>query len=187
MKDAEFIRGKVPMTKEEVRTIVLSKLTLEPDDHFFDIGAGTGSVSIEASKILTEGSVVAIEHKEEAVALIQRNIEKHNCRNIHVIQSKAPEGLEDLQQASKFFIGGSGGNLNTILDTITNQRHDFTVVVTAIVLDTMYQAYQYFKQNKIEFELIQVAVNKIDTTKKVSMLMAQNPVFILTAKRNKHE
>ena len=85
MKDSEFIRGSVPMTKGEIRTIVLSKLELNSTDSFMDIGAGTGSVSIEAAKLVTSGIVIAIEHNSDAIELINKNIEKHSVSNINVI------------------------------------------------------------------------------------------------------
>ena len=183
MKDSAFIRGNVPMTKEEIRTLVLSKLELLSTDHMMDIGAGTGSVSIEAALFLKEGKVIGIEHKEEAVDLIYQNIEKFKISNLSVVHHKAPEGMDEVSSCNKFFIGGSGGNLTEILDIIkTKAQINSIVVVTAIVLDTMIKAYEYFKNNEIDFELIQVGVNKIDTSRKVAMLTAQNPIFILTAK-----
>ncbi|MDA3892520.1 MAG: precorrin-6Y C5,15-methyltransferase (decarboxylating) subunit CbiT [Salinivirgaceae bacterium] len=185
MKDTEFIRGNIPMTKEEIRTIVLSKLELRDTDTLLDIGAGTGSVAIEAALSLPKGKVIAIEQKKEAIELIQKNIQKHGLSNLEVRHAKAPEGLHNLGSINKFFIGGSGGNLDDILKLISEEApKESLIVVTAIVLDTMHKAYQFFKTNNYSFELIQVSVNKVDTDKKVAMLIAQNPIFILTAKRN---
>ncbi len=182
MKDEEFIRGTVPMTKEEIRTLVLSKLDLKPDDRLMDIGAGTGSVSIEAALHLTSGSVLAIEHKAEAVELIQLNAEKHQVSNLQVVHHKAPQGMENVVSYNKFFVGGSGGNLTAILDYISsNSISEAIIVVTAIVLDTMYRAYEYFKEKSYDLELIQVSVNKVNPNRKIAMLEAQNPIFIITA------
>lgn len=184
MKDSEFIRGNIPMTKEEIRTIVLNKLELNSSDTLMDIGAGTGSVSIEAATLLSNGRVIALEQKEEAIGLIKQNMAKHKLTNLKVIHSKAPEGMNDLDKVSKFFIGGSGGNLTDILSLIYQKgQRNSIIVVTAIVLDTMIKAYNFFKQNAYNFELIQVQVNKVDTEKKVAMLFAQNPIFILTARK----
>lgn len=184
MKDSQFIRGNVPMTKEEIRTIVLSKLELKNDDTLLDIGAGTGSVAIEAAMNLTKGKVIALEQKEEAIELIYKNIRKHGLTNLEVRHAKAPEGLIDLGSINKYFIGGSRGNLESILTLISKKApEDSIIVVTAILLDTMHKAYQFFKKHKYIFEVIQVSVNKIDTENKVAMFLAQNPVFIFTARK----
>lgn len=184
MKDTEFIRGNIPMTKEEIRTIVLSKLALNADDTLFDIGAGTGSLAIEAATVLTKGKVLAIEQKEEAIALINKNIHKHKLTNIEVRHAKAPDGMHDINKANKFFIGGSGGNLIELLMLITSETStDAIIVVNAIVLDTMYKAYRFFKDNNFDFEVIQVQINKVNTESKVAMFQGQNPIFILTAQK----
>ncbi|TLX77004.1 precorrin-6Y C5,15-methyltransferase (decarboxylating) subunit CbiT [Labilibacter sediminis] len=182
MKDTDFIRGEVPMTKEEIRSIVLSKLDLQHDDCLMDIGAGTGSVSIEAAMQLTSGRVLGIEHKTEAVELIKQNMAKHKVSNLQVVQSKAPEGMENVVAYNKFFIGGSGGNLPAILCTILDEApRKSIIVVTAILLDTMSTAYDFFKTHDFDFELIQVGVSKVESGKKAAMLLAQNPIFIITA------
>ncbi len=185
MQDKLFIRGNVPMTKEEIRTIVLSKLDLQDGDVMMDIGAGTGSVSIEAALKIPNGNVIAIEYNEEAVELILQNKEKFETENLTVYMGKAPEYMDNLEEVNKYFIGGSGGNLEDILSLIEqNAPANSTLVVTAIVLDTMYKSYRFFKDNNIEFELIQIAVNKINPDRRIAMLEAQNPIFILTARIN---
>jgi len=182
MRDTEFIRGSVPMTKEEIRSIVLDKLDLKSNDCLMDIGAGTGSIAIEGALKLHNGNVLAIEQKPEAIDLIHSNILKHNISNIQVVSDKAPSGMENVSEFNKFFIGGSGGNLVDILTLIFNQApFQSTIVVTAILLDTMNSAYQFFKEKGCDLELIQVCVNKVSTNKKAAMLLAQNPIFILTA------
>jgi len=184
MKDTAFIRGNVPMTKEEIRAIVLEKLELQSDDIFMDIGAGTGAVAIEAAFRLTQGNVIAIERKDEAVDLIRKNIRKHNLSNLKLLQALAPGGMKNLENINKYFIGGSGGNLVKILDLIGQKAPEGSIVVaTAILIDTMYQAYHYFRDHSFEVELIQVSVNKAEREKKAGMLLAANPIFILTAKK----
>ncbi|WP_282036804.1 precorrin-6Y C5,15-methyltransferase (decarboxylating) subunit CbiT [Saccharicrinis aurantiacus] len=184
MKDKDFIRGKVPMTKEEVRAIVLSKLELCSSDNFMDIGAGTGSVTIEGALKAYNGKALGIEQNEDAVELIKQNIAKFNIQNLEVIHGKAPLGMDKTAEYNKFFIGGSRGNLTSIIETITQQApKQHIIVVTAIVLDTMIEAYNHFKnQINYETELVQVAVNRIEPDKKPAMLMANNPIFIITAK-----
>jgi len=187
MKDSEFIRGKVPMTKEEVRAVVLHKLALQEYDTLLDIGAGTGSVGIEAALQIPKGKVIAIEHNVEALALIKENIEKHEVKNFSLIHAKAPEGLVDIEHIQKFFIGGSGGNLIPILKLIDQQcAKSSSIVISAIVIDTMYAAYSFFKdKSNYSYEIIQISVNKVDSNSKTAMLLASNPIFIITAHKLK--
>ena len=184
MRDSEFIRGTIPMTKEEVRAIVLNKLELQPTDSLMDIGAGSGSISIEAAKILTKGKVIAIDREEKAIELIRLNAQKHMVANLEVRQLAAPAGMEDVNNVNKIFIGGSGGNLPDILNQIDKEiSTDTRIVQTAIVLDTLITAYQFFKSRSYHLEITQVNVNKIDMDKKLPMFFAQNPIFILTAQK----
>ena len=114
--DTEFIRGNIPMTKEEVRILTLAKAKIKADDIIIDIGAGTGSLSIEAALLATKGKVFALEKNLEGIDLIKKNAEKFQANNITVINAYAPEGMADLPQADVIFIGGSGKNLQAIID-----------------------------------------------------------------------
>lgn len=188
MKDSEFVRAKVPMTKEEIRTIILSKLELKTSDNFMDIGAGTGSVSVEVAHKLCDGNVFAVEHKPEALELINQNVLLHNVKNINIISGKAPECLDIVKvPINKFFIGGSGGNLKEILQYVdANIPIGGIAVVSAIVLETMSVAYSFFNDNDNYInEIIQVTVNRIKKVNDTEMLTGGNPVFIITSKRIK--
>lgn len=183
--DHEFIRGKVPMTKEEIRTLSIVKLRLQPGDRFLDIGAGTGSVSIEAALLLPEQTVYAVEHNPEAVSLIGQNCEKFGIDNIKVIAGKAPEALSQVPEVNKVFIGGSSGNLPAILEWISAQANaDLTIVVNAITLETLMIAQEWFAgQEDFETELSQVAVTRFEAVGKYSMMKPLTPVFILVARK----
>jgi len=114
IKDKDFIRGKVPMTKEEIRAVSIAKMEISDEDVCIDIGGGTGSVSIEMARFSKNGHVYTIEQKEEAVDLIKQNMEKFEIKNMTVISGKAPEDLPQGITFDKVFIGGSGGNLSEI-------------------------------------------------------------------------
>ena len=122
--DAAFIRAKVPMTKEEVRSISLSKLQLQADSVVYDVGAGTGSISIEAACMADRGIVYAIEQKEEAVALIRENSRKFGVSNLQVIHGKAPDAFVDLETPTHAFLGGTGGNMRRSLAGWWNEIPD---------------------------------------------------------------
>lgn len=183
--DDQFIRGNVPMTKQEIRSIIVAKLQLDTDDILLDVGAGTGSVSIEASKHVANGKVYAVEINPDAVELIHKNVEKHKCNNITVIEGGAPESLDSVPTVNKVFIGGSKGNLKEILDCLQTQTTEkCRYVISAIVLDTMIKAVDYFESNNFSnVEVVQVAVNKLEKIGNSKMLKAQNPIFIISGIR----
>ena len=108
--DDTFVRGDVPMTKEEVRSISIAKLKIKKDAVVYDVGAGTGSISVEAAMVATQGNVYAIEQKVEAQELIRENARRMHVDNLHVIEGMAPEALEELPAPDCVFIGGSKGS-----------------------------------------------------------------------------
>lgn len=179
--DDEMIRGKVPMTKSEVRAISISKLQLKENFTMYDIGAGTGSVSVEAAYALKSGRVYAIEYKDEAVKLIEANKEKFTLDNIEIIKGIAPEVLEELPMPDVVFIGGSKGNIKSIIDTIIQKNKKVRFVVNAITIETVSETLNVFKENQvIGIEVIQVGISKTDQIGDYHMLMGQNPVFIIS-------
>lgn len=183
--DNEFIRADVPMTKEEIRTISLSKLDLKKGDTFLDVGAGTGSVSIEAALLLPGSKVYAVEHKTKATDLIRQNAVKFNTENIQIIEGKAPEALNGIKGVNKVFIGGSGGNLKEILDwVVANCESETQVVINAVTLNTLIEARQYLtKPFFSQPEIIQVSINRIENIGSAEMFRPQSPIFILSAKQ----
>lgn len=180
--DSEFIRGDVPMTKEEIRILSLSKLQLTMGDTFLDVGAGTGSVSVEVALLLPESTIYAVEHKAKATDLIFQNLRKFRVPNIKVIEGKAPEALKNIKVVNKIFIGGSGGNLNEILDwIIANCPAESRIVINAVTLDTLIDARQLLTNAAFsKAEIIQVSVNRIETVANVEMFRPQSPIFIIS-------
>ena len=118
--DSAFIRGDVPMTKEEIRVLSVCKLHLDANSVVYDIGSGTGSVAVEIARLSPNIAVYAVEVADEGISLINQNAANFGCKNIHVVQSLAPAGLEDLPAPTHAFIGGTKGNLKEI----SHDRHN---------------------------------------------------------------
>lgn len=176
--DEAFIRGKVPMTKEEIRTISISKLRLTRQSVVYDIGAGTGSVSVEAALAAEDGMVYAIEKKEEAAGLIEANARAFGAANLTVIRGTAPEALCGLPKPTHAFIGGSSGNLKDIISVLRTRNPAVRIVVNAIALETIAELTELAKT--YETELITVTVAKANPVGTYHLMMGQNPVMIGT-------
>lgn len=177
--DSEFIREKVPMTKEEVREVSLCKLKLQEGAVLYDIGSGTGSIAVEAAGLSDSIQVYAIEHKEEAVSLIKRNQEKFRLENMQVIPTMAPEGLTGLPLPTHAFIGGSGGRLKEILNALYQRNPHMRIVINAISMETIGEIKEILDLYPVEQE--EVVQLQVSRTKKVGdyhLMQAENPVWI---------
>lgn len=184
--DEEFIRGSVPMTKSEVRAIAISKLKLKEDSVIYDIGAGTGSVSVEAACLAKRGRVYAIEQKEEAVELIKQNRDKFALDNITVVHGFAAEAMEALETPDIAFIGGSKGSMEEIFHSLFNRNKGIRIVITAITLETLGEALSLMKLYEFrEVEVVQASISRTKEAGNYHMLMGQNPVFIISGKGEK--
>lgn len=179
--DEEFLRDKVPMTKEEIRSISLSKLRLHRDSVIYDVGAGTGSVSVEMALQAVEGRVYAVEKKEEAVELLYKNKEKFRVDNLKIIPGMAPEALVDLPVPTHAFIGGSSGNLREILQLLLEKNPGIRVVINCITLETVAEAIQCIKTLPAEdVDIAQVNVAKGKTAGSYHLMMGLNPVYVIS-------
>lgn len=180
IRDDAFIRGKAPMTKEEIRTLSLSKLGLSENAVLYDIGAGTGSVSIEASMRCPEGQVYAIEKKPEAAALIKENKIRFQAENLEIIEGTAPECLKELKEPDCVFIGGSSGRLIPIIREVRKKNPSARFVVNAVTLETMWEIgriKEEFPEYR-EMEVIQVNVARSRSLAGYQLMNAENPVMI---------
>ncbi|MEG0961276.1 MAG: precorrin-6Y C5,15-methyltransferase (decarboxylating) subunit CbiT, partial [Lachnospiraceae bacterium] len=181
ISDELFLRGKVPMTKEEVRSISLSKLELTRNAIVYDIGAGTGSVSVECAKIAREGMVYAIEKNPEALELMQQNKYKFGINNLVIVAGTAPKKLEELPIPTHAFIGGSGGKLEEIMELLWKKNFHIRVVINAISLDTVTEIMKIIKNNPSrKCEVVQVQISKAKEIGNYQMMMGQNPVYVVT-------
>ena len=177
--DDVFIRGQVPMTKEEVRSVSICKLHLTEDAVVYDIGSGTGSVSVEIAALSPRVQVYAMEVNGEAVSLLEENCKQFGLHNVICIRTKAPDGLEDLPVATHAFIGGSKGNLREILWTLYRKNNHMRIVVNAVSMETICQMKELLKELPVEQEeILQLSVTKTKQLGGYHMLQAANPVYI---------
>lgn len=183
-KDEEFIRGKVPMTKCEVRTVSIAKLDLQENSVFYDIGAGTGSVSIEIAAKYPGIKVYAIEKNEEAVSLIQENKQKFCTDNVEIISGEALEILHNsqLDTPTHVFVGGSGGNFKEMAQWLFTQNPKLHMVANAVSLNSIAEIYKTVEELQLQAEVVSMNVSKSKKMGGYHMMMANNPVYIFTIK-----
>lgn len=180
--DGEFIRGRVPMTKQEVRSLSLGKLALTRDAVVYDIGAGTGSVAVEASLRCSEGNVYAIEKKAEGIQLIKANKRHFEAVNLTVVKGTAPECLEGLPAPTHVFIGGSSGRLLDIIRCVREKNRQARFVINAVTLETIAKLSE-IKREFPEYrnpEVVQVNIAKGRELGGYQFMAAQNPVYIIS-------
>ena len=183
MDDEAFLRGKVPMTKQEIRILSLVKARIKPDAVIYDIGAGTGSLSIEAARLAPQGMVYALERTSAGIELIRANAAKFMIRNVRTVEAEAPEGLELLPAADTVLIGGSGGRLAEILDAVTPKlKAEGRIVLNCITIQTLMQCLEYMRAHSevFAYEAIQVQVSRLRQIGSYDMAKAENPIFIVT-------
>lgn len=189
IEDEQFIRGDVPMTKQEIRVLTILKAKIEPSAVVWDIGAGTGSVSIEAALQAPQGHVYAVERNPEGIELIRKNAEKFHVDNLTAIESEAPEGLEALPLCDAAIIGGSGQHLDPILDLVAERLKDGgRIVLNCITVQTLASCLAYMRKHKKEFsyEAIQVQINRLKAVGPYDMALAINPIYIVTCQKLKN-
>ncbi|MCI0528166.1 MAG: precorrin-6y C5,15-methyltransferase (decarboxylating) subunit CbiE, partial [Nitrospira sp.] len=172
------------ITKTEVRVISLSKMALQKDSVVWDIGAGSGSVSIESALLAPMGRVYAIEKDEEDVAIIHRNLAKFQTLDVRVIHGRAPEALSDLEPPDAIFIGGSGGGMEKILTVCLERlKPGGRLVVNLATIENLSEAYGYFKERKINMDVSQVQVSRGSPILNLTRFEAFNPVFVIAVRK----
>ena len=173
-------RAKVPMTKSEVRAVSVSKLGLKKNSVVFDVGSGTGSVSIEAALLAYEGKVYSIEKNADALELTKKNKMKFKASNIEIINGWAPDVLKNLPVPTHCFIGGSSGKIKEIIQCVLEKNKNTRFVINAIALETIAQVLSAVKEFGFEAETVQLSVSKGKKIGNINMLMANNPIFIVS-------
>ena len=180
--DKEFVQKELPMTKQEIRAISIAKLQLQDDSILVDVGAGTGSIGIEAATYLRNGNVFAIEKEEKGIETLKENINRFKLDNIEVIVGRAPEAIPTIQY-DRMFIGGSTGSMRNILEHFIKYSKDNSrVVINAITLETLADATKLLKDlNFKNIEVANVVVSRGKSIGPYTMMYGENPIYIITA------
>ncbi|QDI88868.1 precorrin-6Y C5,15-methyltransferase (decarboxylating) subunit CbiT [Candidatus Nitrosopumilus sp. SW] len=183
--DEEFERtDKVPITKEEVRAVQISKARLNPGQIVYDIGCGSGSISVEAAlQVESTGKILAIDYDQNAVDLTKKNLQKFELSNVSVIFGNAKEKILELEEADAIFVGGTGGDTKEIVELSEKKlKSKGRIVIGIILIETLYSVIQVM--DKLQFkdvDITQVTVSKSRKTTTGTMMLARNPVTIISA------
>ncbi|MCX7711629.1 MAG: precorrin-6y C5,15-methyltransferase (decarboxylating) subunit CbiE [Clostridia bacterium] len=184
ISDELFTRGNVPMTKEEVRAVSISKLRLKENCIVFDIGAGTGSVAVECALRCAKGKVYAVEKNREAIELIHENSIRFGSINLEVVEGEAPVVLTGLPEPDRVFIGGSSGNMESILEWVKSLSKAVRVVINAVTPESVYEALKGLEENNfLDIELVNISVSRGKKLGGKHLMQALNPVYIISAEK----
>ena len=181
LADGDFLRGKAPMTKEEIRELAICKLRIEPGHTVWDVGAGTGSVSIEAALAAPRGVVYAIEKKPDALDLLRQNREAHGVPNMVVVEGEAPGVLDELPAPDRVFVGGSSGTMDEIIALAFAANPNVRVCATAVTLETLSELLGCIRNRGVaNADIVQLSVARADKIGSYHLMRAENPIYLVT-------
>ncbi len=184
--DELFIRDEnVPITKEEVRAVAISKARLKEGFTVIDVGSGTGSITVEAALQVRNGKVYAIDKDENAVRLTQENVRRFNLTNVEVIHDDALNALNRMPMADVVFIGGSGGYMHEIVRLAYDRLKDnCRIVIDTILIESMYEAIEALKDLQLNYiDITQITICKGKRVSMGTMLTSRNPVLVIAAEK----
>ena len=185
LSDEDFQRGNVPMTKESVRLAVIGALQLRETDTVWDIGAGTGSVSVACALAVRRGTVISVEQRPEAAELIQSNRERFGVSNLHIIKGHAPEALRNLPRPDRMFIGGSSGSMRSIFDAALRENPSLRIVLTAATLEGLTDGLQCMRDFSLDgVDVLQLTAARARELGRYHLMSGENPVWILSGTGN---
>lgn len=180
--DKDFIQKELPMTKQEVRAVTIAKLQLKPDSVLIDVGAGTGTIGIEAATYMPSGKVIGIEKEEKGLNTIRENVKNIGITNYTLVHGRAPEDIPAIDY-DRMFIGGSTGSMESIIEHfINNSKPESRLVINTITLESLNESMSILK--KYEFKDIEVVNLMVSRGKKIArytMMYGENPIYIITA------
>jgi len=175
----------IPLSKREVRLLLIAHLRLLPDSTLWDIGAGTGTIPVEVGLLCPQGRIIAVERDEEVANLIRRNCDRFDVHNVEVIEASAPECLKDLQKPPNRVCIEGGRPIQAILKEVWRYLpSQGRVVATAGSLESLYAVSQSFAELQARnIEVVQSAVNRLETRGTQQIFAAVNPIFILSGEK----
>jgi precorrin-6Y C5,15-methyltransferase (decarboxylating) len=180
MPDGWFAHQAGLITKSEVRAVSLSKLQLMPYHTLWDLGAGSGAVSVEASVLLKKGLIYAVEKKPERIEQIKKNKERFKVKNLEIVQSILPQGLRGLPAPDRIFIGGGGKQLGNIIKSAASHlKENGIIVINTVLIPSLEIASKTLSQLGFETEIVQVQIHRGSQMPWGQRLEAQNPVWIV--------
>ena len=186
--DEEFDRTEsVPITKEEIRAIQISKARLSPDQTVLDIGCGSGSITVEAGlQVESDGKVIGIDLDPNAIELTNRNLKKFGVDNATLILGNAKEKISDLPEADAIFIGGTGGDTQEIVQLCEDKlKSGGRIVIGVILIETLYAVLQTIEKLKFDsIDITQITIGKSRKTSTGTMMLARNPVTVISATKS---
>ena len=181
LPDSAFTRGNAPMTKEEVRALSVAKLRIAPAHVVWDVGAGTGSVTVEAGLAAREGRVYAIEKKTDALALLEQTKQEHGIANMQIVAGEAPDVLRGLPAPDRVFVGGSSGAIHEIFDIALAANPAVRICATAVTLETLGELLACVREFGFdEVDIVQASIARADEIGSYHLMRAENPVYIVT-------
>lgn len=185
LPDEQFKRGDIPMTKREIRIFAMAQAAVRPSDIIWDIGAGTGSLSVESALQASEGKVYAIERNPEGCSLIRENAARFGCSNIETICGSAPETFKELPDPDLIWVGGSGGNLREILLIGAERlRVGGRMIILSILAETLQESLSFAAQQPFfSYEACGLQVTRIEPVKSRHMMRGLNPIFIIVCRK----
>lgn len=179
--DSAFLRAEVPMTKQEVRAVTLAKLGVTKNAVCWDVGAGTGSVSLEMAEAAEDGFVYAVEQKEAACELIGKNKLHLGISNVEVVRGSAPEALENLPAPTHVFIGGSSGNMKEILELILRKNPQARIVLNTVTAESFAEAVTLMKTLPFtDTDITELSSAHGRSVGRYHLMTAQNPVYVIS-------
>jgi precorrin-6Y C5,15-methyltransferase (decarboxylating) len=183
LKENEIEHARGLITKDEVRAVTLHTLRLPETGVFWDVGAGSGSISIEAARLFPGLTVIAVEKDDEQVKRIKANKIKFSVKNIELVQGTAPDALHGLQAPDRVFVGGSGGSLDEIIGSIQERMRDGIIVINAVTIETLNQAIAGLEKRGFTVKVSEISVSRSKLIAGKRHMSAQNPIFIVTGEK----